>query len=446
MRWIFCLLFISAYLAAAEPAAIEPSGDETATLIRLNQHRDSRVNGDLLIADVVRLEQIPVSATYWNLNSATTGHAPPLVFNRTLITVARSLLKQANKPVEKQRYDASAALRAAGYAPEQGSLVMFAYDAPSLPLAYAMAMTNSISEVVQYLTVMRPVYSSTEAVKPEYREAGVAVYTANGKTSLVIVLGTGAAKRYVGGIAYIDGNHDNCYAPGEGKAGVLVKSGAASITTGPSGAWWLALDTTDEADIAFSGDSFATSRRATKADANEAFAWRLPNQSDMKKADKLIADVEKDAATKDAERKRVLLANLLTGTRLGILDDERQKKIIALVAPIREDFNDALQLVRSSLVEDPVEFKKRVGDLKKKWKGAMPSWFKEAESLALTRQQVVAFLIAPVDQRVKFSAPLLKLLAKCLADSEDPAFVDQYLVWQDQIELALAEARPKAVK
>jgi hypothetical protein len=427
----------SALAAEAAKAVDEPSGDEVALLERLDLHRANRALGDQWVDDAQRMHQLKIEVD-WTRYRGTAAN-PPLVFDHSLVAAAHALLKQGAKPVDGKRYDASAALKAASFPTDSGALVMFASDAPSIPIAYAWALTNAIGTEPEGQK-QRVVLASEEAFKPAYRVAGVAMSSANGKVSLVIILSPGSAKRYVGGVVHDDADHDGRYEPGEGKGGVTVTCGAAKTVTWPSGAWSLALDSADAADVVFTAEGATGTRPIAAAADTVRIEWRLPISADARKADQLLAELT-GYTGKDTDRRRELLANLLAGTRIGILDDGRAKKIADLVDPIHDDFDATLKSVREGLTDELPDYKRRLVELRKPWKGAMRAWFSEAETLSQVRAEVNATLAAPPEQRGKSGDAVLKLLAKRMAATVEPDFMKLYQDWRDQVELALEQAK-----
>jgi len=434
------LVLLSSCLAAAEAAKAVPTGEETQILERLNQHRANWVAGDQRITEAARIQEIPVGDQIWSMDKAGAGQSPPLVFNPELILVARALLAEHATPVAKGRFDAAPAMKANGYDPGKTNLAMFAYDAGSLSIAYEVMLTNVISEVPWYNNTMRPILANSEALKPEFREAGVAVGSAKGKVDVVIVLGNGTAKRYLGGICYADANRDGRYAVNEGKAGVVVSCAGSTMTTDPAGAWWLPLESADATDVTLTSADQTITRTAAKGAASQQINWRIPSKADLKDADRLIADAEKAVAGSDDERTRAALVKLLVGTRMKILDDDRTKHITTLVDPIQSDFKETLHQIESSLNEEPDEIMKRFSDQKKAWKNAMPAWFKSAEALAQTHQQLVEFLAASAEQQEHLKIPMVNALKAGIAQPGDPSFLEQYLNWLSQVDRTQSEA------
>jgi hypothetical protein len=436
---------LTTVLAAAEPAkatADTPTADEVAALQLLNYHRNERVRADNRITVAIKRKQVTADLSMWSHATSGTTHQPPLVFNPALIAAARAVLKAGPKPVAKTPNDFAAAMKAAGYSPDKDGLTLIALDGPSLEVAYAAAMVFPVGEK-PHGTSIWPVFARTGALKGEWREAGVAVASAGGKTSLVMVLGLGSAKRYLGGTVYADANHNGAYDQGEGKAGITVSAGGATTTTGAGGAWWLALDKEDAVEVAFAGAGAKAVRPAPKGTANLRLDWRLPLPADLKEADQLLAAADQVATETELEKKRRPLAALVSSTRGLCLDDERQKRVDELVQPVRIEFEDTVKNTLSALSEDQAGWKKRTAELQKPWKGGLAAWFKQAEAIYKLRQQVNTVFAAPAEQQAKLAAPLQKPLAKALTETTDPAFIEQLRLWQEDIDQAAAAEEDK---
>lgn len=433
---VFALLPI--LLAAGEAPA--PSGEEAALLVLANGHRTYRAVIDNRIAELIRTKKVAGNSRTWT-RMGTKGPAAPLVFNPALMEAARSLLKDGARPEAKKALDPLPAMRAAGYPGDKG-IAMFAGDAPDLFTAYGAALLNVIGTREQGNQTM-DVYAGQEALKGEWREAGIAVASARGRISAVVILGPGSAKRHIGGFAFVDADRDLAYDAGEGKAGVTVTCGGASTTTGPGGAWWLALDGDGAAEVAFSDGASSARRAVTKGSGNLIIDWRMPVAADQKAADRLIADAEKVAKVPDLDAKRPQLAALLIGTRMAALDDERQQRAAALAEPLMGEYDLLMGKILAALGEEPADFRKTLTEAQKPWKTAMAPWFKEAENLSKLRQQVNKVLAAPEDQQGKLAPPVLKQVQKAKGETLDPKFLDQYSTWEDQLsDVIPAEAAP----
>lgn len=424
------LLALPMLLAAADAKPVEPTADEASALALLNSHRADRAHNDNRMNETVRRKEVNASLQWLGLKGGAAAQ-PPLVFSPALTAAARTLLAQGVKPVDKAPIDHAPVFAAAGYAPAKDGLIMVGLDQPSLYLAYATAFTNAVGEV-KTTKATQIVYAGPNALKGTWREAGVAVGEAHGRVSLVYVLGAGSAKRYLGGTAYLDANRNGRCDPGEGKAGVTVTSGSTAMITGPGGSWWLALADDAAGEVAFSGSGFKSTRPFPKGTANLAIDWRIPNPADIKAAERLIADAEK--ATKggpDAARKPQVV--LLAETRLAALDDAHQQQVDSLVAPVRDEFESTVRRALAALAEEPAEYKKQVTEMQKPWKGALTTWFRELDGVRRLRESVNGALAAPAEQQPKRAAPLLKPLAKAIADCNDPSLLDQLETLQESL-------------
>ncbi|MCK6490132.1 MAG: hypothetical protein L6R48_17740 [Planctomycetes bacterium] len=429
---------VAAFACAAEPPADGPTADEVAALHLANSQRQDSQRADARISTMLKRRLLPANISAWNHIHAPPSKMAPLVFNPRLMTAARSLLRSGPRPVDKTPNDFAAAMKSVGYTPDARGCTLIGLDCRNLEVAYAAAILFPIAEKTVNQTTTWPVFARAEALRSEWREAGVAVATAGGKTSLVVILGTGSAKRYLGGTVYADANHNGDYDQGEGKGGITVSAGGATTTTGAGGAWWLALDKDEAVEVAFAGEGAKTVRPAPKGTANLGLDWRLPLPADLKEADKLIADADKVAKETDLDKKRRPLAALISGTRGLCLDDERQKHVDELVQPVRIEFEDTIKNTLSALSEDQAGWKKRTAELQKPWKGGLAGWFKEADAVYKMRQQVNTVLAAPAEQQAKLAAPLQKPLAKALTETTDPAFIEQLRLWQEDIDQAAA--------
>ena len=441
--------------APAAPAANGPSSDEVQIYLLLNRHRADRVKGDSTITYAMRDKAITGDLRNWNLQSNKPGNVPGVVFNPLLNQAAHDLLAGGAKPASEAPLDASAAVTKAGYKPEAGVATLIATDAPSLELAYGLACSHIVGATVNKTnTLSSPIFAAASVYKADLREVGIAVGGSKDHWSVIIILGAGSAKRYAGGLAYNDANHNGRCDPGEGLAGVRVTVGGNTALSSAGGAWWAALTTDDEAEVAFAKEAAKEGKDAgskesgkgtvklAKEAKNAVVDWRVPQAADEKAADKLLADCVKLPA--DIEKSRKPLAALLSGTRMLVLDPERQQKVDTLVGPVRSDYDAAVAKVLSLLAEEPDVFKKQFSDLQKRWNGAMPAFFKDAEALAKLRHQVNTTLSSPAETQEKQIAPLLKVVDKAKATSVDPAFLDQLDTMEQQ--LAAVTPAPKSEK
>lgn len=436
-QWhIVTLLALPVLLAAGD---VSPSAEEIMLLDRINQHRENPPRCLSWPLNALRTKQ--VKGDRGEMNSLVKegnkqGKYPPVIFNQLLNGIAKSLLLARTKAADAHRFDAAPAMRDAGYASDKGNLAMFAYDHPDLSITYAALFTNCIGERLVKKTTHHT-FAGVVALDAVWREAGIAVATSNGKFSAVLVLAHGGAKRVLGGIVYNDTNRDGRYDAGEGKPGVKVTCGSASMTTAAGGAWWLSIDSLDATEVVFSSDAITAVRPITKDVVIAEVNWRFPNPSDQKTVDRLIIEAEKALRSQDADQHKGPLSTLLAASRMAAIDDVRQKRIDGLIEPIKESFDATLKKVLAALGEEPEEYKKRLAEIRKPWHGGMPGWFKEADGLSTLRKQINTVLAAPEDQQGKLALPLIKQLSKIMAESYDPVFLDQYRTWNEALAAAL---------
>lgn len=450
MRAILPLLCVSILLAGQAPPAADapPSVDETVVLDLLNQFRTDPRSNHLWVDGALRRAEIPTDRSttiFWGRQKLDLRvQRQPLVFNPQLMQAARAVLAAKPRPERLKPVDALAPIKAAGYSPDAKGLALTGPDADALHLALAVALVHVVAEDASNPKYIVPKFGLAEALLPEWREAGVAVAVSGKKYSVAIVLGQGSAKRYLGGLAYADANRNGRYDAGEGKAGVTAKIGAASVTTGPGGAWWLAQAGDDAVDVTFTGDGFTAVRAAPKAAANAQIDWRLPNAADLKAADKLIEAAEKDFKADDEGRRKAQAA-LLAGTRRAVLDDARTAKVATLVESIKEEYDEMMKRLLGGMSGTPDEFKSALDAAKKRWKGSFAPLFKEVEALYKLREGVNKAQTAPADQHAKLVPPLLQQIEKAMPVSCEPVLVDQLLLWREalQVLVANAEADPK---
>jgi hypothetical protein len=421
-----------------------PTGQEIIALGLLDGYRADSGSGQVPLVHLMKIKALPINPQAWARgigNSPKPKPATPLVINPLLMSAARTILDSGIGPVDKQPMAFAEPFHTIGYAPDATGQVLIARNAVSLRVAFAAALTQVVGEREQKPHNMIPIFAAIEACSPAWREAGIAVATGkDGTCSLVMVLGAGSAKRHVGGVAYTDANRNGRYDAGEGQAGVQVAIGTATMTTGPGGAWWLALADEQPADISFAhGDQRAVRPLAQGADT-QTIDWRIPTAADLKLADRLIAEAEKSPPANPAKQRQALSA-LLSGTRLAVLDDARQSKIATLTQPIQAEFDDLLRQAMAALSEDAPVFKKRMAALKKSWDGCVPKLFKEFDGLYALRQQVTDVLAAPEERQVVMAPPVIKQVEAASAESTDPLCLGQLDTWRE----SLSEALPPQV-
>lgn len=442
------LLLLPLLLCAGEAV---PTGEEQLLLDIVNLHRADRRAVDRIIANTIYDGVVKdVSPRDWIKAGDARGEAdksvplPPVVFNPQLIAAARKLLAAGTTPPKEKAFDPTPAMREAGYGTAEKGLAMIGLDAPSLPEVYGKAAVNIVGRIDDQKNAL-PRFAVRLALKPEWREAGIAVSKGKGSGySAIIVFGQGTATRHIGGMVYADANRNLAYDPGEGKAGVTITVGGQTATTGAHGVWWLALPDANGGEVKMAGNGHGTAQKLEAKPVNQVFAWRLPDAADIKAADALMAAVQKAGA--DPTKLKAAQGDLLIGTLKSALDDERRAKVTALVEPIREDFVATRTKLMEQVTEEPKAYRAQVEVMRKVWYGAMPAWFKEAEGLATLYHEVVKVQRAPLESREKLAAPARKALDKAIAGNLDPVFLEQYKTWSDSLAAALAEEPPAKPK
>lgn len=440
------LLLLPLLLCAGEAV---PTGEEQLLLDIVNLHRADRRAVDRIIANTIYDGVVKdVTARQWIKAGDARGEAdksvplPPVVFNPQLIAAARKLLAEGVTPPKEKAFDPAPAMREAGYADAKG-VAMIGIDAPSLPELYGKAAVNIIGRQEDKKDAL-PRFAVRLALKPDWREIGIAAVKGKGGYSAVFIFGPGSATRHIGGMAYADANRNLAYDPGEGKAGVTITVGGQTATTGAHGVWWLALPDANGGEVKMAAGEHRTAQALDAKPHNAIYSWRLPDAADIKAADALMAAVQK--AGTDQSKLKPALGDLLIGTLKSAIDDERRAKIAALVEPIREDFISTRTKLLEQVTEEPKAYRAQVEVMRKVWYGAMPAWFKEAEGLATLYQEVVKVQRAPVDQRAKLGPAVRKALDKAIAGNLDPIFLEQYKTWNDSLATALAEEPPAKPK
>ncbi len=447
MRSFFLSMMVANAMMAVEAPAVSssPTGDEVTIYQRLNSHRADRMRGDERLRAELGRQQVTILSLAWTRSFFKPGNVPGLVFNPLLNQAAHEVMTAGAKPLVEQPNEVTGVLAKVGYKQTAETILLLAVDAASPQAAYDLAMAQIIGESSSPdKKATWPKYASPEIHRPGLREVGIAMSGGKDHWTLVMILGSGSAKRHAGGTVYSDTNHNGMYDLDEGVSGAQVTVAGTTMTTGPGGGWWASLPTTDEVEVSFAKDAAKSSIKLDKGDKNVIADWRMPLATDLKIADKLLVDCDKLPLAGDLDKRRKPLAALLVGTRCLALDSERQKRIETLVAPVMSEYLAAVSTMVSLLSEEPDVFRKKFAELNKLWAGAMPTWFKDADSLYKLKQQVLAVLAATAEHREKSLKPTLKLVEKAKETSVDPAFYDQLNNMQTQLESVEPIAPPTA--
>jgi hypothetical protein len=441
MRLIL-LVLVAGALRSGESG---PTGEEQEILGLLNLHRTDQALVDSWVDDRLHLVPGPDGARlvrHWDAKRLTKREIPPLVLQPGLMAAARSILASGAKPVDRKRPEWRAAVRAAGSPADGAGMAMLASGAETLREAYLAAAQQVVEEVPVKADATRLIFAGREALQPTWREAGVAVARVKGRWSIAIVLGPGTAKRLLGGVAWDDADRDGRYDAGEGRAGVRVCFGAAEMTTGPAGSWWLALDSDAAGTLQFQDASCQASRSVSRGSANCGIDWQVPDPGDCARIDQLLAAA--DRAGSDPVRLRGALAALLAASRIARLDDGRREAVGRATEPMRDEFAALVGMVKEALAEsDSAVFNRRLASLRQSWPETMMPWFTGVEAMYRIRQQANAALAAPPERRRSLLPPARRAVAKGIAEALDPAMVQELLVLDEALGGQVMETRPR---
>lgn len=433
MRLVIILTF--SVLSAAEPPTIE----ETAILDLLNQYRANQQRNHPWIDRAVLHKEISVDTSIlkpWHeLGTANNQPQPPVVFNPVLIEAARALLATKIQPVRGQSPDPTSSLRQVGYQPDSKGLVIIGPEADTLPLAFAAACVHIVAEKEARTGLAHPVFAATEALRQEWREAGVAVATNGGKSKIVMILGAGSGHRYAGGVVYVDANRNGRFDSGEGLPGATVKTGDASMTTGPSGAWWSTVSNSNQFEVTFSVNNLKVIKQGIPGTLNLRLDCSMPIAADSKVADRLLSEANKAMKGSDPGRRHKALAALVFGTRRSMIDDQQRAKIDALIPSIREEYLQIAHRVVTALTETPTNypaFKVCLDRIQTACGGSYEPLIKEADIVYRLRERVDQVQNPGMDQYA-IIAKLIKDLEKAQSASCEPLIVDALTTWIERL-------------
>jgi hypothetical protein len=355
----------------------------------------------------------------------------PVVINPQLMLAAHNLLKAEPAAQKGTPYDCTTVLHDANYPTTPQVFALVGLDAGQLQQAYGQALMFPYRVTGTGVGIL----SRKIALAANWREAGVAVQTVAGKTSLVIILGEGTARRFGGGIAYADRNRNGAYDSGEGKAGVTVTIGSTSFTTEAGGAWWMPLTTDDQGkptEITFTDSGLKSVREIPPGTTNVSIDWRLPSAADLATADRLIAACVNEQ--KIEAQRRSASAKLFFETRGLAIDDQRLKQIQTLVASFSTEGNALVARTMKAFGEEPEDWKKARSELEKPWKGSLRKWFQDADATYQTFQGVKSALAAPPEKQGKVVLAARKLIEQRLKATIDPSLIEQLQTWTEQLD------------
>lgn len=225
-----------------------------------------------------------------------------------------------------------------------------------------------------------------------HREVGPGALP-HGKDRLSVIHNFGSrSARMAGGVMYIDLNGNGFYDVGEGAGSVAISS-----SDGASGASWksgaYALDLKGQGAVVLT--AALDGEKHTKAFAagpdNVKFDWAVPVEVPLRKADRLLAAVEK-AGEKNAQAR----VNLYVNTRGLYLDAERRKKVAELTAEVGLALEARRKAVADAIESDAAGLQKTIDENRKDYRGTdADRWFEDAETTGKLKRGVAAFLAKP---------------------------------------------------
>lgn len=436
IRWLALLLLLAAL--RAEEALPPPTQDEAALLGFANAHRSQRWQYDPVI---VRLLPKPMPDGTSVLGYCKSYFKPkqPLVHNPRLAAAARALLASGADMPEGALPDAAAARF--GYPAGAKTAATIVRGAASIEAAYAGSLqfwcgTNSNRKVISFQTVLITTW----------QEVGIAIARGAKGIDAVMVYGMGGAPRVAGGVVYADANRDLDYDAAEGVAGIVVTCGGASMATGPGGVWWMTLPDAAAGAVAFETAGMKASRAFAEGKDNVSISWRVPPPDELKQLDAAIAAAKAAAAARkpDNDDWPAAMVDLHMRTLLPDLDSGRQEQIAALVQPLADEFDSMRRRYLGMLDGDAKAFGQQLAKDRPRYPGTAARWFKELQTMAALRRQVVAACMPA--EAGKTGPALWDELDKAKAASCDPVFRRQYENWEQQLGERPAGPPPKAPK
>jgi hypothetical protein len=279
---------------------------------------------------------------------------------------------------------------------------------------------------------MQPERGHRRNMMGDFREVGPgAVPHAQGHFCVTHNFG-GREARFAGGVAYIDLNANDFYDPGEGVGGVTIRSSdGPSVLTWKRGAYALELKSRGAVTLVAELDGERATKTVPAGAENVKFDWKIPVEVPLRKADRLLAAVEKAGEPGTPGHARAVV-NLAFETRGLYLDADRKAKVDELVKEVRPKLEAAQQEVLEA-IRDPETtpgLAKFISDRRDPYRGtAAEPWFQDAESLARLRRGAKAFQkqVAALDP--KAAARERKQMGILLEDAQKamrtPFFRDQ---------------------
>jgi len=429
-------LLLLATLSAAD-ALPPPTQDEAALLGFANAHRSQRWQYDPVIVKLLP-KNMPDGTSVLGYCKSYFKPMRQLVHSPPLAAAARALLASGANMPEGALPDAAAAQ--SGYPAGAKTAATIVRGAASIEAAYAGSLqfwcgTNSGRKVISFQTVLTT----------PWQEAGVAISRGAKGIDAVVVYGMGGAARVAGGAVYADANRDLAYDAAEGVVGVVVTCGGASMTTGPGGVWWMTLPDAGAGSVTFATAGIKATR-TIEAGNDSGIFWRVPPADELKQVDTAIAAAKSAAAGRkpDSDNWPAAMVDLHMRILFLDLDSARQEQVATLIQPLADEFDSMRRRYLADLDGDAKAFSQRLNKDRTRYPGTASRWFKELQTMAALRRQVVA--AGAATEPGKIPPALWEELAKARAASCDPVFRRQYEGWEQQLGPPPAAAPPKPSK
>jgi len=426
MRFVLVVLLLQCrVLSAAVFIAPDdtPTADEVAILEYLNRFRaDPGAEAARILAD----EHLPVffwrgvDKALFKAEMAALPKVPPVVFDLDALRAARrhsyymvhNGLGHGEVPGKEgfSGADFSARMQAAGFTGSERGENCFA------------AANNAWQSHVGFLIDFGPGGTGgmqagrghrTIMASPGSNVVGAGA-VANGQQLSVTHNFGKITKRFAGGAMYSDRNGNGQFDPGEGRGGVIVRSGKYETRTWASGGYVLAIDSAAPAIIAAFGQ-LVSSAQVGAGNDQVHFSWSIPLSADGDICDALVLAVEKfPAQDRLSGRGWKAVVNLAIQSTSLSLDDARAATVAELSGTVHAELAEHRQALLDALTANNGTQLTEAVKAGRKWRGtAAQAWFDSADLLIKATAGVQKF-----NSATDKSAPLLAALQQ--AKSQAP--------------------------